>query len=76
MTTSTRQHRIVLSLSPAIDLILSDYASLTGQNKTTVVTNLLLVGVPALASALSVIRGGYVSSDASTNEVVRVIRNV
>ena len=76
MTTSTRHHRIALSLSPDIDLILSDYASFTGQNKTTVVTNLLLVGLPALASALSVMRGGYVSSDTSSKEVVRIIHNV
>lgn len=74
---ATRAHRLALTLSPEIDSIISDYATFTGQNKTSVVTNLLITGVPALASALSLLRSGHVlQNDSSTAEVVRVLHNV
>lgn len=73
---SSRAHRIALTLSPEIDLIISDYASFTGQNKTTVVSNLLITGVPALANALSILRSGSHLNNSSADETVRVLQNV
>lgn len=72
MSTNKRTARLALTLSPQIDSVVTRYAIITGQKKTAVINNLLVMSLPFLTSALGVLESG----DTPTNATLFVLENV
>ena len=72
MATNKRTARLALTLSFEVDSVVSRYALVTGQKKTAVINNLLVMSLPFLTSALGVLESG----DTPTAPILFVLENV